>query len=269
MSTDTLVSGYLMEHDTEGSRIRHKTNLTAARSQLVMVGLQAGMSCLDVGCASGSVTVEMAKVAAPSSATGVDFSDQRLDEARLLAAESGVTNVEFRKGNAYDLPFANDTFDFVWARFVMEYLKDRVAAIREMKRVTKPGGKVICADLDGNCLFHYPIEPRLEAGLEKVMTLLAKTGFDPWVGRKLFHFFRVVGFSQITAHMMPHHLIAGIPSDVERRNWHEKVDTICEKLQDSIFDSEEMVSLAEGFKRLIDSPETFTYSPLILIVGTK
>ncbi|MBI4961748.1 MAG: methyltransferase domain-containing protein [Desulfomonile tiedjei] len=268
MSTE-FTDDYLMEHCTEGARIRNKTDKAAARSQLFTSGLEPGMFALDVGCASGAVTVEMGRIVAPATAVGADSSDERIAEARALARESGVDNVEFRKANVYSLPFEDNTFDFVWTRFLLEYLPDPVAAIREMKRVTKPGGLVVCADLDGNCLFHYPIDPQLESGIQKVMRMLASTGFDPWVGRKLYHFCRTVGFSEIEAHMVPHHLIAGIPCAREQNNWHQKIDTLRENLLPVYPDRSELDRLAEDFKRMIDSPDTFTYSPLIMIVARK
>ncbi|MFC1836257.1 class I SAM-dependent methyltransferase [Thermodesulfobacteriota bacterium] len=262
-------SNYIMEHESEGSRIRNKTDLEGTRSQLTMVGLKRGMNCLDVGCASGAVTVEMARMAAPGAVVGLDMSERRLHEAETLANEAGVPRIHFRKGNAYRIPLEDDKFDFVWNRFLLEYLEHPVTAIKEMKRVTKPGGTVVSADLDGNCLFHYPIEPQMERGLEKVIKMLSATGFDPYVGRKLYHYYRQVEFSNIRVFMMPHHLIAGEPTEDDRQNWYEKIETIRQKLTDSGSDVEELKSLAQSFRQLIDSPDTFTYSSLIVVVGTK
>ncbi|MFC1836275.1 class I SAM-dependent methyltransferase [Thermodesulfobacteriota bacterium] len=252
-------TNYIMEHESEGARIRNKTDLESTRSQLMMAGLERGMHCLDVGCASGAVSVEMARLADPGAVVGLDTSEQRLDQAEALAQEAGVSRILFRRGDAYQIPSEDDTFDFVWNRFLLEYLKDPGAAIREMKRVTKPGGTVVSADLDGNCLFHYPIEPRLERGLEKVMKILSASGFYPFVGRKLYHYYGQVGFSDIRVFMMPHHLIAGVPTENQRQNWYEKIETIRERVTDSSTVSEEMRSIARSFKELIDSPDTFTY----------
>jgi ubiquinone/menaquinone biosynthesis C-methylase UbiE len=260
---------YLMEHRTEGTRVRDKTDAAAARSQLLTAGLEPGMTAMDLGCGSGAVTLEMGRITAPGITAGIDVSDGRLDEARSLAKQKVIHNVTFRQANVYSLPFEDNTFDFVWARFLLEYLKDPVVAISEMKRVTKPGGLVVSADLDGNCLFHYPIDPRLEEGIQKVMRLLVSTGFDPWVGRKLYHFYRTVEFSEIKVHMFPHHLIAGAPCDRERNNWRRKIDTLHEKLSPVFPDREELDWIAENFKSMIDSPETFTYSPIIMVVGRK
>lgn len=258
---------YLMEHESEGARIRNKTDVDATRDQLHNAGLVCGMTALDVGCASGAASVEIGRIAAPGTVVGIDASEARLKEAQVLAQSAGANNLEFHRGDAYAIPFPDDTFDFVWSRFLLEYLKRPVDAIAEMKRVARKGGLVANADLDGNCLFHYPIDPHLEAGLQKICRILAATGFDPWVGRKLYHYYRQVGFQDIRAFVTPHHVIAGEPREDERRNWHEKIDTIHAKLTGVYDDQQELDDLAEAFKGFIDSPETFTYSSLIIVVG--
>jgi ubiquinone/menaquinone biosynthesis C-methylase UbiE len=260
---------YLMESETEGRRIFEKTDLEATRSQLILAGLRQGMNCLDVGCASGAATIELAALCAPGKVTGMDISQSHLSQAEKAANNKGTNNAIFMCGNVYSLPFEDNRFDFVWVRFLLEYLKEPLVAISEAKRVARPGGLVVCADLDGNCLFHYPISPRLDAGLNKVMAKLSETGFDPWVGRKLYHYYRVVGFSQISAQVFIHHLIAGEPCARERNNWHAKIDTLHTKLSDSFSNREESEYLLKGMKTLIDSPDTFTYSPLIMMIGTK
>lgn len=264
-----VLDTYLMESETEARRIFEKTDPVTTQSQLELAGLQSGMDCLDVGCASGAATMELAKMCFPSKVIGVDTSQAQLSEARKVAQQRETDNAIFMHGNIYSLPFEDNSFDFVWMRFLLEYLKDPLVAISEAKRVARPGGFVVCADLDGNCMYHYPIDPRLERGLLKVMEKLSETGFDPWVGRKLYYYYRTVGFSKITAHMTPHHLIAGEPSERDRNNWHTKIDTLKTKLAGAFSNQEEVTYLVDGFKALIEDPNTFTYSPLIMMVGTK
>jgi len=260
---------YLMEHEQEGTRIREKTDPQATRAQLAMVGLESGMYALDVGCASGAVTMEMARMTEPATAVGLDISRERLKEAEMLAGQLKIPNVRFKQGLASEIPFDSDNFDFVWSRFLLEYMSDPVAVIKEMKRVAKPGAPVVSADLDGNCLFHYPIEPDLEAIIHKVMKALAKTGFDPWVGRKLYHYYRQAGFRDIKAFMVPHHLIAGAPTEQERLNWSRKLEIVKQGLAGTVAEKDSLDDLCDRFMRLIESPETFTYSPLIVMVGVK
>ncbi len=262
-----MTNRYIMESESEGERVRRKTDLEATRFQLNALGLTQGMHSLDVGCASGAVTLEMAKIAYPAKVIGIDRSEERIAEARTLAETKKIKNVEFVAGDVYELPFENNRFDFLWSRFLFEYLKKPVTALEEMKRISKKGGYVITGDLDGNALFHYPIESRLEQGLINVTRFLSEFGFDAYVGRKLFHYYQKAGFSEITPCMVPHHLIAGTPSISEIANWTEKTRTIRKNFGSIYPDKEELEFVLCGLEEMIKNPDTFTYSPLIFMKG--
>ena len=83
-----------------------------------------------------------------------------ISQAAALAAERGVQNVEFVAGNIYDLDFEDETFDVVHAHQVLQHLTDPVAALREMRRVAKPGGIVAVRDADFHGMSWYPGRPR-------------------------------------------------------------------------------------------------------------
>src|SRR5690349_25086699 len=105
------------EHYTHG---HHETVLrshiwrTALNSAAYLLPhLQQGMSILDVGCGPGTITVDLAELVAPGRVVGIDSSPEVVEQARAHAAERGVTNVEFRVGDAYALEFADGEFDVV------------------------------------------------------------------------------------------------------------------------------------------------------------
>ncbi len=259
---------YIMESSSEGRRILKKTDVKTTLQQLKNFGLRKGMHPLDVGCASGVTTIEMAKLVYPSPATGIDRSKERIREARILAEEKNIRNIEFYVGDVYSMPFPPKTFDFVWSRFLFEYLKEPVRALLEMKRVATVEGKVITGDLDGNSLFHYPIEPSLEKGLHDLISFLSGFGFDPFVGRKLFHYYRKAGFSQITPYLVPHHLIAGVPAARELDNWNEKRKTISNNFGRVHHDKEKLELILSDLDELVRDPDVFTYSVLIFMEGS-
>lgn len=93
-----------------------------------------GLKILDVGCGAGALLKDLG---AYGDAYGVDMSDQALDFCR----QRGITNI--RKGDAVDLPYADDIFDVVLALDVLEHIKDDRAAAKEIMRVLKPGGLCI------------------------------------------------------------------------------------------------------------------------------
>jgi ubiquinone/menaquinone biosynthesis C-methylase UbiE len=114
---------------------------TAARELAFAVPhLRPGMDVLDCGCGPGSITIDLAEIVAPGQVTGVDVEPRQLEAARALAHERGVGNVRFEPASVNGLPYPDATFDVAVAHFVIEHVRDPVHALREMRRVLKPGG---------------------------------------------------------------------------------------------------------------------------------
>jgi ubiquinone/menaquinone biosynthesis C-methylase UbiE len=107
--------------------------------------LQQGSSVLEVAPGPGYFCIELAKLGRYS-ITGLDISHTFVGIASKKAAESGV-QVDFRQGNASNLPFANDTFDFLLCRAAIKNFGQPVRALEEMCRVLKPGGRGLIIDL--------------------------------------------------------------------------------------------------------------------------
>jgi SAM-dependent methyltransferase len=99
---------------------------------------------LDVACGPGLVVCAFARVVAH--ATGIDITPAMLDRARQLQAEKGLTNVTWKLGDVLRLPYPDGTFSIVTSRFAFHHILDPFAVLGEMKRVGKPGGKIVVAD---------------------------------------------------------------------------------------------------------------------------
>ena len=113
-----------------------------ARSFLERVALKPGQHVLDVACGTGI----LARMAAPQLGPtglilGVDLNAGMLDVARDLAPRDGA-RVEWRQGDASTLPFADGSFDIVLCQQGLQFFPDKAGALREMRRVLKPGGRV-------------------------------------------------------------------------------------------------------------------------------
>jgi SAM-dependent methyltransferase len=100
-------------------------------------GVRAGQRALDVGCGPGALTAELVSRAAAVSAVEPSASFAAAVRARL-------PGVDVRQCEAEQLPFADDTFDVAMAQLVVHFMADPVLGLREMARVTQPGG-VVCA----------------------------------------------------------------------------------------------------------------------------
>lgn len=111
---------------------------------------------LDVGCGPGSITIDLAKRVPLGKVIGIEPTPEVLDEANKKLGENDITNVEFKVGLAFKLPFDDNTFDIVHSHQVLIHLENPELALAEMKRVVKPTGYVCCRDADLELTTVYP-----------------------------------------------------------------------------------------------------------------
>ena len=145
------------------------------------VGLKDVNLILDVGCGSGVVTRDIARLT-KGTLIGIDGSSDLLTVAQNIL--KGYTNVQLCKGKAQALPFHKNTFDIVTCNLLFMWVDNPQTVIQEMTRVTKPGGKVLASlepDYGGKIHWpeHHKVDP-LFAG-----EAIQKKGGDPHIGRKL------------------------------------------------------------------------------------
>lgn len=100
---------------------------------------------LDLGCGAGHVSFHVAPAVA--AVVAYDLSEQMLAVVAAAATERGLTNVQTRLGAAEDLPFADGEFDFVFSRYSAHHWSDLGLALREARRVLKPGGVAAFIDV--------------------------------------------------------------------------------------------------------------------------
>lgn len=102
-----------------------------------LAGIEPGQRVLDVGCGPGALTIELAARVGPGNVTAVDPS-----EPFVAAARQRHPGVDVRRAAAEELPFGDGEFDAALAQLVVHFMTDPVAGLREMTRVTRPGGVV-------------------------------------------------------------------------------------------------------------------------------
>lgn len=157
----------------------------AMRSQLYRrVNLLRAERVLDVGCGSGVVTEELA-ARTHGRVIAVD-----VDAAMIEAAQARGGQAEYRIGDVRQLDFPDRYFDVVACHFLLMWVDDAARAVREMARVTRPGGAVlVCGEPDYGGRVDWPDLPIGQWQAEA----LQRQGADPFVGRKLRALLRQAG----------------------------------------------------------------------------
>jgi ubiquinone/menaquinone biosynthesis C-methylase UbiE len=113
------------------------------RRTIERLDLERGAEVLDVCCGSGASAIPAAQAVGPEgSVLGIDLAERLVEAARAKARVHGLENVEFRIGDMLDLGLPDSSFDAVVCVFGIFFVPDMTAAVRELWRVVKPGGKL-------------------------------------------------------------------------------------------------------------------------------
>src|SRR6516164_7054235 len=156
-----------------------------------------GSRVLEVGSGLGILAADVAAAASRVEVTGVELSAEQLAAAPL---RPGVT---FTQGDANALDFPDASFDLVYARYLLEHVADPERVLREMRRVTRPGGRVAVCENDVSLLRFDPPCPTFDRAWEAFTRFQATLGGDGLIGRRLYRLFRESGFAEIALSVQP------------------------------------------------------------------
>lgn len=181
-------------HGHHESVLRSHTWRTVANSaQYLLPHLGERQRILDVGCGPGSLTADIVGHAPQCEMRAIDASAEVIERAN---AEYGDL-ATFSTGDVYALDAPDDHFDIVHAHQVLQHLDDPVAALAEMRRVTRPGGVVAARDADYAGMTWAPDAPPLVRWMEIYQAMTASYGQDANAGRHLLGWAQRAGFSEV------------------------------------------------------------------------
>jgi SAM-dependent methyltransferase len=232
----------------------------STRALLAEVGVPSGAVCLDVGCGGGDVTCELARAAGPAGrAIGVDLDEVKLDIARRESAERGFPNVAFERRDVTQWRPA-ESFDVVYARFLLTHLADPGSLVSVLRRHIRPGGVMIVEDVDFRGHFAEPDCPALRRFVELYTKSVQARGADPNIGPRLPGLLREAGFEDVRMRLVqPVALEGGI-----KRLTCVTLESISEAvLADGLTTEEDLRETIEELSAFAGDPHTVLGGPRV------
>lgn len=182
-------------HGHHESVLRSHTWRTATNSAAYLLDkLKPDMKILDVGCGPGTITADFAALVPDGQVIALEHAPEVLKQARDTANRRGLTNIRFAVGDIHALDYPDGTFDVVHAHQVLQHVGDPVQALREMRRVTKPGGIVAVRDSIYSAMTWYPDVEGLKEWNDLYLRVARSNGGEPDAGKMLHAWATQAGF---------------------------------------------------------------------------
>lgn len=163
-------------------------------------GLAGQLDILDVGCGTGEITARLAEMYPQAAVVGVDLIESHLDIA--VARSAGTRGrVVFRQADAFALPFDGDSFDLVVCRHMLQAVPRAQAAMAEMVRVLRPGGRLHLLVEDYGMIHMHPTRLDVDRFWVEAPTAFGKAvGTDNHIGRTAYGQLKALAVSDIAQH---------------------------------------------------------------------
>jgi SAM-dependent methyltransferase len=229
--------------------------------------VSAGASVLDVGCGPATDTLTLAAIVGPRGhVAGVDQDAQMVAEADRRAAEAGVSDrVKHHRADAAALPFADGRFDAVRSERLFLHLPDPGAALREMIRVARSGGRVVVVDTDwGTRSVDTPVA---ETGLERRMArvLAERCLANGYSGRRLYGMSLRAGLADVAVDVVPLYV-----TDYGMWRLMSRLEVAGEiAVREGAMTAEEVRRLDESWRALQAEGTFFAVTNLVMVSGVK
>jgi SAM-dependent methyltransferase len=188
--------GYTHGH-AESVLRSHRARTAANSAAYLLPRLRPTDRLLDIGSGPGTITADLARLVA--GVVAVEINDTAAALTRSELERQGVRGAEVRVGDVHALDLPDHEFDVVHAHQVLQHVADPVRALREMARVTRPGGVVAVRDSDYAAFAWYPRLPGLDHWLALYQAAARANGGEPDAGRHLLAWAHAAGIDAVTA----------------------------------------------------------------------
>ncbi|MSR59719.1 MAG: class I SAM-dependent methyltransferase [Planctomycetaceae bacterium] len=247
--------------DVERLRILHEVYGPGTEALFHRVGLRPGLRVALVGCGSGNVACWVAEQVAPGGhVVGIDISSDQIEQARLQAQSRGLTNIEFHVADAYAPRLPEGSFDLAYCRLVLMHLTHPVDALRAMWSLVKPGGTVLCEEMNLGCWLCDPPAEAMSSFFRLNDALGDRRGENFHLGASLHRLFREAGFERPE---VSSNFVMAVRGRAKRLLWMTFVQFAPELVREGLATQEEVDRVAEGLKQVADDETTLFGFPLV------
>ena len=157
----------------------------------------AGSRVLEAGCGIGAQTVILARNSPGAQITSVDISEDSIKRAEEKIRQEGITNVSFRQGDIFHLPFPPASFDHIFICFVLEHLAKPQTALEQLRPLIKEGGTITVIEGDHGSTFFHPENPDARRAIGCLVELQQKAGGNALIGRQLYPLVAGAGYTDV------------------------------------------------------------------------
>ena len=167
------------------------------------MGLDAATAIVDIGCGTGYLMKRLMERFPGVAITGVEIDQALVDRAKQMFIQRGGPKPLIVNGSIQKTTLPDSAFDVAVSRLVLEHLSDPLEALREVRRILKPDGRIIMIDNDFD--FHlrtWPPVPELDTLYSAYCAAREKDGGHPRIGRQLPVLLRQAGFSQVNMEIL-------------------------------------------------------------------
>jgi ubiquinone/menaquinone biosynthesis C-methylase UbiE len=192
-----MAESYIHGYDKrESVRLQDQAN-TLAELLHMDTSYPENASVLEAGCGVGAQTITLAHNSPKAKIISIDISETSIAQARKTIETAGIHNVAFQQGDIFNLNFAPQSFDHVFLCFVLEHLSKPEEALKNLKRLLKPGGTITVIEGDHGSAYFYPYSEWAQQAIQCQIDLQAKAGGNALIGRSLYPLLRQAGFEDV------------------------------------------------------------------------
>lgn len=195
--TSTMATTYVHGYTERESRRLQDQASTLVELLHSDTRFPSGTSVLEAGCGVGAQTVTLIANSPGVKITALDISPTSLATARDHLDHLGHSDLDYVRGDVFNPPFAANSFDHVFACFVLEHLADPVAALASLKAVVKPAGTITVIEGDHGSTYFHPDSRWAQRAIQCQVELQSRSGGNANIGRSLYPLLDAAGWEDI------------------------------------------------------------------------